>query len=193
MSMPGDAEPPAPPKLPWVSSKVPPASPPIAVCVRLSVPLVAPPIASFTPPLLIRLTGAPAALTALPPIAVPETVTVPLVAELPKTAGPRPPLDRVAPPPRGLPKTPFPPVAVAEIVTWSRAIPLAWAFALPPVPPKPRPSPPPPPIAVEETEALGTLITIEFEVALPPGPPTPEPVKPMGIPLAPLCRLCQSR
>ena len=35
----------------------------------------------------------------LPPIAVPDTVTVPPVAELPKTAGPSPPLDKVAEPP----------------------------------------------------------------------------------------------
>ena len=69
-------------------------------------PLVAPPIASFTPPLLIRLTDAPLPLTLVlmvlppaPPIAVPDTVTVPPVAELPKTAGPRPPLDKVAEPP----------------------------------------------------------------------------------------------
>jgi hypothetical protein len=59
-----------------------PLLPPIAVWVRLSVPLVAPPIASFTPPLLIRLTDAPLPLTLVlmvlppaPPIAVPETVT----------------------------------------------------------------------------------------------------------------------
>jgi hypothetical protein len=73
--------------------------PPVAVCVRLSVPVVAPPIASFTPPLLIRLTDPPLPKGALPPIAVPDTVTVPPVTELPKTAGPRPPLDRVAEPP----------------------------------------------------------------------------------------------
>src|SRR5260370_24612391 len=83
-----------------------PAAPPIAVCVRLSVPLVAPPIASFTPPLLIRLTDPPLpdgvnpeVEPPLPPIAVPDTLTVPPVAELPKTAGPRPPLDSVADPP----------------------------------------------------------------------------------------------
>src|SRR5262245_33616659 len=44
----------------------------------------------------------------LPPIAVPDTVTVPPFAELPKTAGPSPPLDRVAIPP----STPFPPIEV---------------------------------------------------------------------------------
>src|SRR5262249_35389355 len=159
----------------------PPPNPPIAVCVRLSVPLVAPPIASFTPPLLIRLTDAPLPLAigepprgALPPIAVPDTVTVPPVTELPKTAGPRAPLDKVALPPRPwlkpLPRlTPAsPPLAVAEIVTWSRAIPVAWAFALPPLPaaelpdvapqPWPQPLPPAPPVAVEKTDALGTLI-----------------------------------
>src|SRR6516225_9031765 len=81
--------------------------PPIAVCVRLSVLLVAPPTASFTPLLLTRLTDAPPIgrkklkLTE-PPIAVPDTVTVPPVAELPKTAGPRPPLDKVAKPGRPL-------------------------------------------------------------------------------------------
>jgi hypothetical protein len=79
---------------------IPPPNPPLAVCVRLSVPLVAPPIASFTPPLLVRLTDAPLPMKGvLPLIAVPDTVTVPPVAELPKTAGPRPPLDKVAPPP----------------------------------------------------------------------------------------------
>ena len=66
-------------------------------------PLVAPPTASFTPPLLNRLTDAPLPplmpLPPLPPIAVPDTVTVPPVAELPKTAGPTPPLERVAEPP----------------------------------------------------------------------------------------------
>src|SRR5262249_43647255 len=112
---------------------------PIAVCVRLSVPLVAPPIASFTPPLLVRLTDAPIPSRGKgceepppwPPIAIPDTVTVPPVAELPKTAGPRLPLDRVAEPPPP-PKAngwelepPAPPVATAVIVTWSRAIPLA--------------------------------------------------------------------
>jgi hypothetical protein len=92
----------------------------------------------------------------LPPIAVPDTVTVPPVTELPKAAGPRPPLDRVAEPPAPPPKPPFPPLAVAEIVTSWRAIPLAWAFALPPLPPEEEPrGPPPPPMAVEETDAWG--------------------------------------
>jgi hypothetical protein len=68
-------------------------------------PLVAPPTASFTPPLLSRLTDAPIPpfekplFPPFPPIAVPATVTVPPVIEMPKTAGPRPPLDRVAEPP----------------------------------------------------------------------------------------------
>src|SRR6202011_208413 len=127
----------------------------------------------------------------LPPLAAPNAVTVPPVAEMPKTAGPRPPLDRVAEPPlpggallTSTTLPPLPPVAIAEIVTWSRAIPLAWAFALPPLsPPWPKPPqkplamqtlPPNPPWAVEETDALGTLITIAFEDALPPVPPAPE-------------------
>src|SRR6266436_5528610 len=106
---------------------LPPKAPPIAVCVRLRVPLVAPPTASFTLPLLIRLTDAPRlpCLLPPPPIAVPDTVTVPPVAELPKTAGPRPPLDRVAEPPRPPPELltprapvppPVPPLAMAETV-----------------------------------------------------------------------------
>src|ERR1700730_17247776 len=67
-----------------------PSAPPIADCVRLSVPRVAPPIASFTPPLLIRLTDPPKPPGTwmlleppLPPIAVPDTVTVPQVPEMP--------------------------------------------------------------------------------------------------------------
>jgi hypothetical protein len=101
-----------------------------------------------------------------------------------KNSGPRPLLDSVAEPPSpGKPKKllpPVPPIAVAEIVTWLRAVPLAWAFALPPLPPLKKQEfstqalPPAPPLAVEETDALGTLITIAFEVALPPAPPEPE-------------------
>src|SRR5262249_16552038 len=111
-----------------------PPLPPIAVCVRLSVPLVAPPIASFTPPLLVRLTdapppgGGPKDCEDPPPGGVPARGTVPPVADLQKPAGPRPPLDRVAePPPPPWPPDwpPAPPVAMAVIVTWSRAIPLA--------------------------------------------------------------------
>ena len=82
-------------------------------------------------------------------------------------------------------------------MTWSRAIPLAWAFAVPPLPPPTQPcattTPPVPPLAVEETDALGTLITIAFEVALPPEPP--EPPRRISHELAPgrLRRLWQSR
>jgi hypothetical protein len=72
------------------------------------------------------------------PIAVPVTVTVPPVAELPKTAGPRPPLDRVAVPPApagAIPKEslpPPPPMAMAETVACSAAMPVASALAAPP-------------------------------------------------------------
>jgi hypothetical protein len=162
--------------------KATPPWPPIAVWVRLSVPLVAPPTASFTLPLLIRLTDAPLPLKfpppPLPPIAVPDTVTVPPVAELPNTAGPRPPLERAAEPPEpeiplaaALP--PLPPLAMAETVAFWPAIPVAWALALPPLPapailPLAPTAPPLPPLALDETEALGTLITIAFDAALPP-------------------------
>jgi hypothetical protein len=194
-----------PPPLREAMPLKPPPLPPIAVCVRLSVPLVAPPIASFTPPLLIRLTDAPLplwfwALPPLPPIAVPDMVTVPPVAELPKTAGPRPPLDRVAEPPlppgperaTWLPGPPLPPLAMADTAASWRATPLAWAFALPPLPPvqlplEPQPPPPPnPPLAVAEIDALGTLITIAFEDALPPAPPTVPvpPVPPVPVAVA---------
>lgn len=102
-----------------------PPFPPIAVWARLSVPLVAPPTASFTPPLLIRLTDAPLApkLTGgpppFPPIAVPDTVTAPPLVEIPKSAGPSPPLESVAEPPLPpvFPFPPLPPVAIPVIVT----------------------------------------------------------------------------
>ena len=65
------------------------AGPPMAVCVRLRVPLVAPPTAC-TPPCVQanRCAVYLWAYAAMPPIAVPDTVTVPPVAELPKTAAP---------------------------------------------------------------------------------------------------------
>jgi hypothetical protein len=158
------------------------------------VPLVPPSTALF------RLTDAPGGpknlVTAVPPIAVPDTVTVPPVAELPKTfdrkAEPGVPL---APPPS--PKAPLPPIAMAETVACPRAIPLAEAVPIPPLPPeKPPPEPllPFPPVAVEETDALVTLVTVAFENALPPGPPrggTPKggvaplgPAKPPAPPVA---------
>src|SRR4051794_4318775 len=112
-----DALPPLPGKLPEPLFAL---APPIAVCVRLRVPLVAPSTALWRP------TDAPLAglvlITAAPPIAVPDTVTVPPVAELPKT------LDRVAEPPAPLKnpprasEPPVPPLAVAETVAWPKAI-----------------------------------------------------------------------
>ena len=136
-------------------------------------PLVAPPIASFTPPLLIRLTDAPLPprrlpppKPPLPPIAVPDTVTVPPFAELPKTAGPRPPLERVAEPADRQPEL-MPAHRHFRLWRWQRlwrlvsntgclgirATPLpplrdCWGDVLVPLPPLP-------PMALDETKHWG--------------------------------------
>jgi hypothetical protein len=99
------------------------------------------------------------------PIEVPDTMTLPPLVELPNTAGPKPPLERVALPP--LPPNvrseksvlpPFPPIATAETVACLPAIPVAWAFASPPAAPLEPPFAAPP-FAADETEASGTPIT----------------------------------